>query len=123
MPSALAPLALALAQHPGQMAGSVAGGGHRGQDELPGGDLVAVPGRDPAEPHLLGRRHNVSRARRLRQRQAAGDVVVVDVRLQHVRDPGPGGLRGLQHPADVSLRVDDHRCLAVVDQVTAIAQP
>jgi hypothetical protein len=53
---------------------------------------------------------------------AAGDVVVVDVRLEHVRDPHAGRVREFQDAVDVPLRVDHERDGAVMRQVAAVAE-
>jgi hypothetical protein len=54
--------------------------------------------------------------------EAAGHVVVVDVRLEHVRDAQATRLGDGQHPVDVALRVDDHGDGAVVGDVGAVAE-
>ena len=56
-------------------------------------DDVAVADRDPLVGHRVGGVDVVRRAGRPRQRQAAGDVVVVDVGLEDVGDPDAGLLR------------------------------
>ena len=111
------------AQDVGQVAGSVARRGHGGQREAAGAEPVPVAGGHPAEAHILGRRHDVVRARAAGQSEPAGDVVVVDVGLEHVGDADGGGLGDGENPVDVPLRVDDGGVLAVVDQVAAVAEP
>ena len=90
--------------------------------DCPTGDHVAVGDRVPVERHRVGGVHVVGRAGRAGQGQAAGDVVVVDVGLEHVghRDPAAGGQR--EHPVDVALRVHHERDRAVGDQVAPVAQ-
>ena len=58
----------------------------------------------------------------MRQREAATDVVVVDVGLEHAGDDDAQLLGLLQIDERVSLRVDDHGDLAVADQVAAVAE-
>ena len=66
------------------------------------------------ELHRVGRVHVVRGARGPRQRQPAGHVVVVDVRLEHVGDAHAPLLRQGEHPVDVTLRIDHEGDLAVV---------
>src|SRR6476620_11576566 len=60
--------------------------------------------------------------RRSTRGQVAGEVVVVDMRLEHVRDPHPLTARQLDNAVEVALCVDHERALTVVDQVTAIPE-
>ncbi len=58
----------------------------------------------------------------LRESEAAGDVVVVDVGLEDVREAYGVLVEEGQHAVDVALRVDDERDLAVVHEVAAVAE-
>ena len=111
-----------LAQDVREVTGRVPGGVHDGHGQGPGDDLVVIANGQAVEADLLGRRDDVRCPGLAGQRETAGDVVVMDVGLQHVRDPHPTGLRGGQNPADVTLRVDHDSLGPVVDQVAAIAQ-
>ena len=85
-------------------------------------DHVTVTHRDPLVGHPVGGVDVVRRAGRPCQRQAAGDVVVVQVGLEDVGDPHPRPLRQGEHPVDVTLRVDHQGDLTVMGQVAAVAQ-
>ena len=58
----------------------------------------------------------------LREREAAGDVVVVDVGLEDVGEAYAVLVEEGQHAVDVALRVDHERDLAVVHEVAAVAE-
>ena len=106
-----------------QMCERVPGGGeHPDPHRPPDRHHVAVDDRGPVERHRVGCVHVIGRAGGAGQGQAAGDVVVVDVGLEHVghRDPAVGG-QG-EYPVDVALRVDHERGRAVGDQIAPVAQ-
>ncbi len=85
----------------------VSGGGQRFEDEAGvDGDAVAVVDGCPLEGDAGLGGHEIGGAREASQFQAAGDVVVVDVRLGDVRDPHPAAGRRREHPVDVARRVD-----------------
>ncbi len=111
-----------LAQRVGEMVGGVAGGGQRRHPQVPGRKALAVLGWYPVEVHVVPGGHHVGGVSRLRQRQAAAHVVVVDVGLEHVGDPHPDRASRVDEPADVALRVDHDGHVAVVDEVAAIPQ-
>ncbi len=56
------------------------------------------------------------------EREATGDVVVVDVGLGDVGDAHPELVDQGEDPVDVALRVDDEGDLAVVGEVAAVAE-
>ena len=91
---------------------------HRGADR----DLVAVADRSSSVGNLVGSVDEILRIGLLGQRQAPGDVVVVDVSLEHVRDRYRFAGGEVEDAVDVTLRVDHHRHLAVVHQVAAVTQ-
>ena len=90
----------------------------RGRDR----DDVTVVHSDAFETHRVGHVDVVRGARRVGQRAAAGDVVVVNVRLEHMSDPHPFTLGEIDDAVDVTLRVDDESDLTVVGQVGTIAE-
>jgi hypothetical protein len=107
----------------GQVGEGVPGGG---QDAYPHGvadsQQVAVADAGAVEGDGVVGVDVVGRAGRRGEGVPAGDVVVVDVGLEDVGDPDAlGGGEG-EDPVDVSLRVDDERDPAVVDQVAAVTQ-
>ena len=97
-------------------------GDHPDSYLIPDADGVAVADRYPVEGDLISAVHVVGRAGHPGQGQAATDVVVVDVRLEHVGDPdaAPGG--GGEHPVDVPLRVHDQGPPPVGGQVAPVTQ-
>ena len=98
------------------------GGQHGDPHAVTDGDHVAVVHRYAVEGDRVGGVDVVRGAGRRGQGVAAGDVVVVDVGLEHVRDPHTGRCRRVQDAVDVALRVDHERDRAVVDQVAAVAE-
>ena len=101
----------------------MAGRGHHPQPDRPADlDHIAVADRLAIETDRVGAVHQVSRADRAGQGQAAADVVVVDVRLGDMGDPDafPLGQRG--DAISVPLRIDDDGDLAVMGQVAPVAQ-
>ena len=99
------------------------GGGHRGHPH-PVADLddLAVADRGPFEGHVVVGVDEVRRACALGQRETAGDVVVVDVGLEHVGEPDPLRVEEVEDAVDVPLGVDDEGDLAVMDEVGAVTQ-
>ena len=85
-------------------------------------DVYAVA--DPAarEGHLVVRVQVVRRSRRLGEREPAGEVVVVDVGLQHVADLQPALGDQVKDPVDVALGVHHDGDLAVGCEVAAVAE-
>ena len=86
------------------------------------GHVLIVGDRGPVVGDLVGGVDEVRGAGALGQGQAAGDVVVVDVGLEHVADPHAFGGGQVEDAVDVALRVDHERHLPVVDEVAAVAQ-
>jgi hypothetical protein len=74
------------------------------------------------EVHRVVGVDEVRRAGGRRQGGTAGDVVVVNVGLEHVGEPDPVLVEQREDPVDVALRVHHQGDLAVVDQVAAVAQ-
>jgi len=101
----------------------VAGGG---QHPHPQGcadfDDVAVPHPGPLVADGVVGVHVVRGAGLARQRQPAGDIVVVDVGFEDVGDPDARGSGEIQDPVDVALRVDHERDPPIVDQIAAVPQ-
>src|SRR5262249_41597377 len=85
-------------------------------------DLVAVGHRGPVEPDRVGRVDQVPRPGGPGQGEPAAEVVVVDVRLGDVSDPDAVPAGAVEHPVDITLRVDDKCRPAVVHQVAAVAK-
>jgi hypothetical protein len=85
-------------------------------------DALAVGDGGALKHHRISGIDEVTRAVRLRQFQAAGEVVVVDVGLGYVGDGHPGAAGGGFDPVRVPLRVDDERYRAVMDEVAAVPQ-
>ena len=83
---------------------------------------IAVTHPDPVEADRVVGVDQVRRTGRPGQRIPAGDVVVVDVRLDDMRDPHPGPRGRREHPVDVPLRVDHQGDLPVVHQVAPIPE-
>src|SRR5215469_3749000 len=100
----------------------VPGGGQH--PDLHPADLhgVAVADRGALEGDGVIAIDQVGRAGRPGQREAAGDIVIVYVRLGDVGDAhaSAGGQRG--HPVGVPLRVDDQGGLTVVHEIAAVAE-
>ena len=86
------------------------------------GDDVTITHRHPVEGDLVVGVEVVRGAGRVCEGVAAGDVVVVDVRLEHVRDAHTRGGGECEDAVDVALRIHNHRHRAVVGEVAAVAQ-
>ena len=101
----------------------MAGGCQRG-DAHPSTHLDDLPVRHggAVEGHVVLAVDEVLGTGALREREAAGDVVVVDVGLEDVRQAYAVLLEEVEHAVDVALWVDDERDLAVVDEVAAVAE-
>ena len=113
----------ALGERVGEVGEGVTGGGERpNAHPLTDLDDVAVADRGALERDLVLGVDVVRRTRRLREREPAGDVVVVDVGLEDVREPHPVGLEHVEHPVDVALGVDHEGDPPVVDEVAAVTQ-
>ena len=98
--------------------------GRQRREPHPGADRdgLAVTDRGAVERHLVLGVDVVRRAGALGQGEAAGDVVVVDVGLEHVGEPHLVFIQDVQDAVDVALRVDHKGDLAVVDHVAAVAE-
>jgi len=110
-------------EHVGQVSERVARRGDRG-DPHPRPDLdgFAVAHRGPLEGHLVLGVDQIRGAGAPGEGEAAGDVVVMDVGLEDVRQPQAIlGEQG-QDAVDVPLRVHHEGNLAVMHEVTAVAQ-
>ena len=90
--------------------------------DVPTGTSSVVGDRRAVVGHLIGGVDEVPGSDAFGQGQAAGDVVVVDVGLEHVADPHAllGGQ--VEDAVDVALGIDHERHLAVVDEIAAITQ-
>jgi hypothetical protein len=97
-------------------------GDHPDPEDVADGDEVAVAQRHAVEAHRVVGVDVVRRAGSPCQGEVAGDVVVVQVRLEDVCDGDAFGDGEVEDPVDVALRVDDERGGAVVDEVAAIAE-
>ena len=106
----------------GQVRDGVPGSGHGRDKHRPVPHLIPVGHRLPIERHRIGTVDHVIGRRSTRELEAAGHVVVVDVRLEN-RDAAETLVRehGL-HAIDVALRVDHDRHAAVVDDVAAVSE-
>jgi len=83
---------------------------------------MAVADRHPFEGDPVGGVDVVGTAGGAGQREPAGDVVVVQVRLEDVGDPHVTLASQHQYPVDVPLRVYHEGDLAVGDQVAPVAE-
>jgi hypothetical protein len=83
---------------------------------------VPVPRPDALVADLIVGGDHVRRTGLSGKEVATGDVVIVDMGLDHVGDPqsvfGDDG----QYPVDVALRVDDHGVVPIVGDIAAVAQ-
>ena len=105
------------------MGEGVAGGGDRAHAHpVPDLDDLAVAHRGAVEGHLVLAVDEVRGAGALRERQTAGDVVVVDVGLEDVGEAHAVLVEQVEDAVDVALRVDHEGDLAVVDEVAAVAE-
>ncbi len=100
------------------MSGCVA----RAEHQVPDRDGLPVTDRMARVADRLPHRDDVRRAGGAAQLDAARDVVVVDVRLEHVGQPAAVAGEHGEDPVDVSLGVDDDRLATGDDGVAAIAQ-
>lgn len=89
----------------GQVRRRVAGGVDRRDRERSGGDALAVADAVALEANRVVGVENVGGATVLGECQPARDVVVVNVRLEHVGDRHVAG--HVQHAVDVALGIDD----------------
>lgn len=101
----------------------MAGGVQHAHAHSAGLDDVTVANTDAVERDRVVGIEQILRTGRAGQLVAAGHVVVVDVRLEHVRDPHIRLLGQLPDPVVIALRVHDQGDLAVVGKVAAVAQP
>lgn len=96
---------------------------HHAQPHAPGDlDGVAVAQRGAPEGHIVVGGDAVVGAGEPGQLQPAGDVVVVDVGLDHVGDLHTQPAGQGEDAVDVALGIDDDRGLSVGRQIAAIAQ-
>ena len=100
----------------------VAGGVDDPHSHLAGLDHVPVAHRHPLVGDRVVGVDAVLRADLLSEAEAPGDVVVVDVGLEHVRDAQPTRLGDGQHSVDVALRVDHHGDRSVVSDIRTVTQ-
>ena len=107
----------------GQVLGGVARGLHRDQPDRPDPDLVALAQSNVRELEAASRRNGDAGSGRRTDLEGAGDVVVVDVGLQHVEDADPEALRDREHPAHVSLGIDQRSLTIGGDEVAVVAEP
>ncbi|GAB2898534.1 hypothetical protein GCM10022245_37020 [Streptomyces mayteni] len=103
--------------------GGVPGRGDGRQGEVRAhGHGVAVGDRRPGEGDPRVGRHQVGGPGDACELQAAGDVVVVDMRLHHMGDAHSSAGGGGQHPVDVTGRVHRHPRVFPTGEVAAVAQ-
>src|SRR5699024_7313593 len=107
-------------EHVGQMVVGVPWCGDHSHTHTRGHvEYVSVMQRCAFERHVVGGGDTIARTGEPREFQAAGNVVVVHVRLQHQRDPCAQPSGGRDHSVHITLRVDHHRTLAVGGYVAA----
>lgn len=111
-----------IAQHIADVMMRVAGSVHDLESECSGVDDVAVDHRAPLVAEIVAGRNDVFGVHCPGQFETAGDVVVVDVRFEHVGDAYSAFGRQLQYSVDVALRVHHGTDVARADQVAAIAE-
>jgi hypothetical protein len=112
-----------ITQRVGQVGVGVAGR-REGRDDHPAahGHLLAVGDGRAVEGDVVRAVDQVGRAGLLGEGQPTGHVVVVDVGLEDVGQAHAVLVQQLEHPVDVSLRVD-HECdVAVVGEVAAVTE-
>jgi hypothetical protein len=98
-------------------------GGVQGRDPHGArGQLVAVADAHRRDVEVVVGGEHVGGTEPLGERGAARDVVVVDVRLEHVGDGQAAGRDQVEHPVEVALRIDDDGDLTVGRQVAAVPQ-
>ena len=85
-------------------------------------DDLSVRDRGAVEGHLVLAVDEVVGTGALREGEATGDVVVVDVGLEDVGEAYAVLVEQGQDPVDVALRVDHDGDLAVVHEVGAVAE-
>ena len=97
----------------------------RGEPERPDVERLAVADRCVVVGKLGAGADHLPGARERRQVAAAGDVIVVEMGLDHVRDPEVLLTGGGEVDVDVSPGVDDRRGAArlVGDQGRQVAEP
>ena len=82
--------------------------------------LVADPVRGEVDVHARG--DDVLRTEHAGELEATAHVVVVEVRLEHVRDGPAAGVEDRLDAVDVALRVDHERRAVAADDVAAVTQ-
>lgn len=107
----------------GQVGEGVSRCGDRG-DSHPWTDLddLSVPDRRALEGHAVLGVDQVVRTGTPGQCQAPGDIVVVDVGLEHMGQSQAVPFEQRDHPVDVALGVHDEGLFAVVHEIAAVAQ-
>ncbi len=98
------------------------GGVHHLHVDRPGLDEVAVDHSAALVSEIVAGGNDVLGIDGAGEFEATGDVVVVDVGLEHVGDPHAVFGSELQDAVDVALRVDHHAHVTGADQIAAIAQ-
>ena len=111
------------AEQVGEVGERVAGGCQRG-DAHPSTHLddLSIRYGGSEEGHVVLAIDEVLSTGALREREATGDVVVVDVGLEDVGEPDPVLLEQGEDPVDVALGVDHERDLTVVNEVGPVTQ-
>jgi hypothetical protein len=113
---------LGVEQHVREVGRRVAGGEERADPHEPALEHVAVPQTDTVEPHRVGGVEAVGGIEHRRERVSPGDVVVVHVCLDDVRDVEAVLVQHVQDAVDVALRVDHDGVRAVVRDVAAVTE-
>jgi hypothetical protein len=113
---------IALANREGDVVRGVARGVDDVDGQLADGEGVTVTHRQRLVGHLHIARNDVGGAVPPGQFQAAGDVVVVDVGLSHVRQRQAVLGEQFVDPVEVPLRIDDEGGRAVMGDIAAVTQ-
>ena len=119
----VADLLVTVAEEIGEVGERVAGGCQR-SDAHPSTHLddLSVRYGGAGEGHVVLPIDEVPGTGSLREREAPGDVVVVDVRLEHVREAYAVLVEEVEDAVDVALGVDHEGDVAVVHEIAPVAQ-
>ena len=109
-------------QHVADVVMGVARGVQDAELDGPGVDGVSVGDGVSLVVDVVAGGHDVHRAGRAGQFQAAGEVIVVDVGFEYVGNLHAVVGDEVEYPVDVALRVDHHRGVTVGDQVAAVSE-